>query len=183
MEAMPMRSIETTRYTTAPLFKWRMPEKVLSILDLDQICETCDSIKDSEIQKLKKENEKLLSLIEFLQEEIKSFELKTALNEKAISLKEMVKEFTSTPDGQSALQEAFKERVKEWKQLVNLGQMSRIKYYRLIKGMDQKTLADRLGTAQPNISRIERPGYNIPTKTLKQLNKIFRVKKEDLIGD
>jgi len=70
-----MRSIETTRYTTAPLFKWRMPEKVLSILDLDQICETCDSIKDSEIQKLKKENEKLLRLIEFLQEEIKSFEL------------------------------------------------------------------------------------------------------------
>lgn len=178
-----MRSIEKIRYITVPLFTWRMPEKVSSILDLDQIYETRDSIKDGEILKLKKENETLLRQIEFLQDEIKSLELKTALNEKAITLKEMVKEFTSTPDGQSALQEAFEERAKEWEQLVNLGQMSRIKYYRLVKGMDQKTLARRLGTAQPNISRIEKPGYNVPTKTLKQLTKIFSVKMEDLIGD
>lgn len=174
---------EKFRYAPKLAYNWNIQPQTISIYDLDQICETCDSIKDSEIQKLKKENEKLLRLIEFLQDEIKSFELKTALNEKAISLKEMVKEFTSTPDGQSALQEAFKERAKEWKQLVNLGQMSRIKYYRLINGIDQKTLADKLETAQPNVSRIERPGYNVPTKTLKQLNKIFRVKMEDLIGD
>jgi ribosome-binding protein aMBF1 (putative translation factor) len=95
----------------------------------------------------------------------------------------MVREVTSTPEGKRAWEAAWKEQFSEWKELVKQGKMSRIKYHRLINGIDQITLAKRLGTAQPNISRIERPGYNVPTKTLKQLAKIFKVRMEDLIGD
>jgi len=62
------------------------------------------------------------------------------------------------------------------------GAISRVKYYRLVNGMDQKTLAERLGTVQPNVSRIERPGYNVPVVKLKKIAKIFNVKMEDLIG-
>ncbi|MBI4849836.1 MAG: helix-turn-helix transcriptional regulator [Nitrospirae bacterium] len=49
--------------------------------------------------------------------------------------------------------------------------------------MDQAALARKLRTAQPNICRIERPGYNVPIITLEKLAKIFKVKKGDLIGD
>jgi len=180
---MSMRSFEIIKYTSTHLFKWQMPEKTFSIYDLDEICETCDSIKDSEIEKLKSENKKLKKLVDFLRTEVKSLELKTALSEKAVSLKEMVGEFTTTPEGQKSWEKAWKDQFDEWRELMKQGKMSRIKYYRLINGIDQITLAKRLGTAQPNISRIEKIGYNVPTKTLKALAKIFSLKMEDLIGD
>lgn len=141
------------------------------------------SIKDKEIEDLKAKNAKLEKLVDFLGNEIKSLELKTALSEKAVPLKKIVKEFTSTPEDKTAWQKAWKEQFNEWNEIVKQGKMSRIKYYRLINGLDQETLAKKLGTAQPNISRIEKTGYNVPTKTLKALAKIFSVKMEDLIGD
>lgn len=156
---------------------------IFSIRDLDEICETCDSVKDREIEQLKAENKKLSKLVEFLRREVRSLELKTALEAKAVPLKAIVEDVTSTPEGKRAWEAAWKEQFSEWKELVKQGKMSRIKYHRLINGIDQITLAKRLGTAQPNISRIERPGYNVPTKTLKQLAKIFKVRMEDLIGD
>jgi len=129
------------------------------------------------------ENRKLKKLVRFLKDELRALELKTALDEKAVPLKEMVEVFTSTPEGKRAWERAWKEQHEEWEELLRQGKMSRIKYYRLLNGMDQKTLAKKLGTAQPNISRIERVGYNVPTKTLKKLAKIFGVRMEDLIGD
>jgi len=164
-------------------FKWQMPQKTLTIDDLDEICETCDSIKGKENRKLKTANTKLKKLVNFLEEEIRTLELKTAVSEKAVPLKKIVKEFTSTPEGKRAWQEAWDERAEEWLQLANKGKISKVKYYRLINGMDQATLAKKLKTAQPNICRIEKPGYNVPVKTLDRLAKIFKVKKGDLIGD
>jgi ribosome-binding protein aMBF1 (putative translation factor) len=160
-----------------------MPSQVRSTLSKDDICEICDSIKDKEIEELKNENKKLMKLVEFLKAEIHSLELKTALTEKAVPFKKIIKEFTSTPAGKTAWQEAWDERSDEWKKLIQQGKISRIKYYRLINGMDQATLAKKLKTAQPNICRIERPGYNVPIITLEKLAKIFKVKKGDLIGD
>ena len=93
----------------------------------------------------------------------------------------MVEEFTSTPEGKATWDKAWIEQSGEWTELVRQGKMSQIKYYRLINGIDQKTLAEKLRTAQPNISRIEKAGYNVPTKTLKKLTEIFGVKMEDLI--
>ncbi len=146
-------------------------------------CDICHSIDDHEIDKLKSENKKSKKLITFLRSEIVSLELKTAATEKAVPLKDIVKEFTSTAEGKKAWKDAWQEQITEWTALVEGGKISRIKYLRLINSMDQATLANKLETAQPNISRIEKPGYNIPVKTLEKLAKIFKVKKGDLIGD
>ena len=109
--------------------------------------------------------------------------LKTALEAKAVPLEKMVSKVTSTPEGKESWDKAWKEQFAEWQALVKQGKMSKIKYYRLINGIGQISLAKELGMAQPNISRIEKPGYNVPTRTLKKLAKIFGVKMEDLIGD
>ena len=174
---------EKIKYTPEPCLRWQMPFQIITELSPDEICEACDSLIKEENEKLKDENKKLKKLIEFLKSEIRSLELKTALTQKAIPIKKIVSEFTSTQEGKDAWEKAWKEQFDEWKELMKQGKMSKIKYYRLINGIDQITLAKKLGTAQPNISRIERPGYNVPTKTLKQLVKIFGVRMEDLIGD
>ncbi|MEW6600942.1 MAG: helix-turn-helix domain-containing protein [Nitrospirota bacterium] len=181
-----MGSVEEIRYKKATLFKWQMPSnvsKVFSISDLDKICESCESVKNDEIRKLKSENAKLKKLVEFLRKEMQSLELKTAIHEKSVPLKKIVKEVTSTPEGKKAWETAWKEQNDEWADLLTKGKISRIKYYRLVNGMDQATLARKLKTAQPNIVRIERPGYNVPISTLEKLAKIFKVKKGDLLGD
>ncbi|MBI4849835.1 MAG: hypothetical protein HY808_14895 [Nitrospirae bacterium] len=90
-----------------------MPSQVRSTLSKDDICEICDSIKDKEIEGLKNENKKLKKLVEFLKAEIHSLELKTALSEKAIPIKKIIKEFTSTPEGKAAWQAAWDERAEE----------------------------------------------------------------------
>lgn len=177
-------ALEKLRYNIpTSSFQWQIPSQTYSQLSLGDACEIRDSLKDKEIEKLKTKIAKLEKLIEFLNSEIKSLELKTALSEKAVPLKKIVKEFTSTSEGKTAWQKAWKEQFDEWNKLVKQGKMSRIKYHRLISGMDQGILAKKLGTAQPNISRIERLGYNVPIKTLKQLTKIFKVRMENLIGD
>lgn len=177
-----MISPEKLRYTPVSLYRWEYPSQVIPLVELDKICETCDSIKDKHIEKLKAENRKLKKHIAFLQNEIQALELKTALTAKAVPLEDMVAEVTSTPEGKKAWDEAWKEQIEKWRSQIETGTISRVKYYRLLNGMDQKTLAEKLGTAQPNVSRIERPGYNVPVVTLKKLAKIFKVKMEDLIG-
>jgi len=178
-----MIAFEEIKFNPATAYKWNIQTTMISISDLDKICDSRDSIKDKEIEKLKLENKKLKKLVEFLRNEVRSLELKTALSAKAIPLKDIVDELTSTPEGKAAWEEAWKEQFNEWQELVEQGKMSRIKYYRLINGMDQKTLAEKLGKAQPNISRIERVGYNVPIKTFKKLAEIFGVKMEDLVGE
>jgi DNA-binding XRE family transcriptional regulator len=181
---MPMSlSYEKIKYTPTPDFKWKIPSKIISELSSDDICEACDSLLKEENKKLKAENDGLKKLVTFWKSEAQSLTLKTALEAKAVPLDKMVAEVTSTPEGKAAWEEAWKEQFNEWQELVKQGKMSRIKYYRLINGIDQKTLAEKLGTAQPNISRIERVGYNVPTKTLKKIAEIFDAKVEDLVGE
>jgi DNA-binding XRE family transcriptional regulator len=156
-------------------------EGLFSVLQLDEICASCDSIKDKEIGRLKDENHKSKQLNEFYRKELQTLELRTALDAPAVSLQTMVGELTATSEGKAAWEDAWKERQAELQGFVRQGKMSKVKYFRLINNMEQKTLAEELDTAQPNISRIERPGYNVPTKTLKKLATIFGVKMEDLI--
>jgi len=177
-----MISIEKLRYAPVSAYRWEIPAKAVSIVDLDKICETYDSIKDKQLEKLKIENRKLKKHIAFLQDEVQALELKTALTAKAVPLEDMVTEITSTPEGKKAWDEAWKEQIEKWRSQMETGAISRVKYYRLLNGIDQKTLAEKLGTAQPNVSRIERQGYNVPVVTLKKLAKIFNVKMEDIIG-
>ena len=177
-----MSSLEHIIYNPTRQPQWRIPGQMRTNLG-EVKCELCDSFKDGEIEKLKAENKKLKKLVEFLRNEVRSLELKTALTEKAVPIKKVVSEFTATQEGKDAWEMAWKEQFDEWQELVKQGKMSKIKYYRLMNGIDQMTLAKELGTAQPNISRIEKPGYNVPPRTLKTLAKIFGVKMEDLIGD
>jgi len=156
----------------------------MTVYDLgldEEICKSCDSIRDKEINQLKEENKKLKQLTKFYKDEIKSLEFKAALHEEAVSIKEIAEEFTSSPEGKKAWDDAWEDRAKELKELVEQGKMSRIKFYRLLSGVDQKTLAGKLGTKQPNITRIEKPGYQPNVDTLKKLAKILGVKMEDLI--
>lgn len=176
-------SHEKIKYSFKHDWGWQIPAQIRSKFDLDEICDTCESLKDSEIIKLKTENTKLKKLLEFWRSEAQSLTLKTALEVKAVPLKKMVSELTSTPEGKESWEKAWKEQLTEWQDFVKQDKMSKIKYHRLINGMDQIALAKELGTAQPNISRIEKPGYNVPPRTLKTLAKIFGVKMEDLIGD
>jgi len=168
---------EKMMYKPTYAYTWQLPVKKSTT------CDICAVTKRSEIENLKSENSKLKKLVNFLEEEVKSLQFKTALTEKAVPFKKIVKEFTSTPEGKAAWQKAWDERADEWKKLAAAGKISRIKYYRLINGMDQATLAKKLKTAQPNVCRFERPGYNVPIMTLEKLTKIFKVKKGDLIGD
>jgi ribosome-binding protein aMBF1 (putative translation factor) len=176
-------SYEKVKYTPTLDFRWKIPSQIITRLSPDDICEACDSLLKEENKKLKAENDSLKKLVTFWQNEAQLLTLKTALEAKAIPLDKMVAEVTSTPEGRAAWEEAWKEQFNEWQEFVKQGKMSRIKFYRLINGIDQKTLAEKLGTAQPNISRIERVGYNVPSKTLKKLAEIFNVKTGDLIGD
>lgn len=178
-------SPEEIKYTPKPkpAFRWQMPSQIVGELSSDEICEACDSLKDSEIAKLKGEIQKIKKLLEFWRSEARSLMLKTATEAKAMSLKTVVDDFTSTSEGKNAWETAWKEQLDEWHSLLKQGQISKIKYYRLINGIDQVSLAKELGTAQPNISRIEKQGYNVPAATLKKLAKIFGVRMEELIGD
>lgn len=177
---------EKIAYSHKIPYQWRINANITGISsakELDEICATCDSIRGKEIERLKGENKKLKQQLDFLRGELQALELRTAPDAPAVSLQTMADELTATPEGKAAWEGAWNEREAEWRALVKGGRMSKVKYHRLRNGMDQKTLAERLGTAQPNISRIERPGYNVPTKTLKQLAAIFGMKVEDLIGD
>ena len=178
-----MKSTEKITYYPVQPFTWQMPDRLYSRHDLDELCESCDSIRDKQIEELQADNKKLRKIAEFLRTEIKAFELETAITRKAVPVKKMVNEVTSSPEGKGAWEKVWQEQFTKWQTLVRQGKMSKMKYYRLINGMDQAELSRRLGTAQPNISRIEKPGYNVPVKTLKKLAKIFHIKVEDIIGD
>jgi len=174
------------KYLGKAPFRWILTDETTAALiptaRLDEICATYDSIKDKEIEKLEKKNSELRKLLDFWRNEAQSLTFKTALTAKAVPLEDMVAEVTSTPEGEKAWDEARKKQNEEWQSQMEAGAISRVKYYRLLNGIDQKTLAEKLGTAQPNVSRLERPGYNVPVVKLKKLAKIFNVKMEDLIG-
>jgi DNA-binding XRE family transcriptional regulator len=177
---------EKAIYSHKMPYHWIITEQTVATLVSaaisEEICATCDSIKDKEIARLEKTNRELRKLLEFWRNEAQAMTLKTALTAKAVPLEDMVAKVTSTPEGEKAWDEARKELNAKWQSQMEAGAISRVKYYRLMNRMDQKTLAEKLGMAQPNISRIERPGYNVPVVTLKKLAKIFNVKMEDLIG-
>jgi DNA-binding XRE family transcriptional regulator len=162
---------------------WKIQPEPLATDDaaVEELCQYCNSHKDEQIMTLKKENEKLNKLVGFLKAELHNLELKTNMSEEAISIKEAIKEYSATPMGTEALNKAWGEQYSAWKDLVSRGKMSKIKYYRLISGINQHDLAKRLETKQPNIARIEKTGYQPNVDTLKKLAKIFSVKVEDLI--
>ncbi len=163
---------------------WKTQQASSAILDdaiVDELCQYCNSPKDEQVLALKRENQKLSKLVKFLQAELRALELKTNLRENAISINDVVKEYSATSEGKSSLKKAWDEQYKEWSDFVKNGEMSKIKYYRLISGVSQIDLAKRLNTKQPNIARIEKVDYQPNVDTLKKLAKIFSIRVEELI--
>jgi ribosome-binding protein aMBF1 (putative translation factor) len=136
-------------------------------------CEHCDSLKS--------ENKKLKKMIELLQQEVDAFQLKNLTKEKAVPLVDVYNSVVSSPEDLKEWALAWKEQKAEWQNLVKTKKMSKIKYYRLVRGLDQKQMADKLKMKQPNIARIEKVGHTPHVKTLKKIADILSVTLEDLI--
>lgn len=94
---------------------------------------------------------------------------------------DVIAKYTSTEKGKKALQKAEEELHKELHQQVMEGKLNRVKYYRLINNMDQKTLAKLSGIKQPNISRIEKLDYTADTDTYKKIAKGFKINYKELL--
>jgi len=94
---------------------------------------------------------------------------------------DIITRYTSTDSGKKAMQKAEDDLHRELYQEVLDGKLNRIKYYRLLNNMDQKTLAQLSGIKQPNISRLERPGYTADRATYNKLAKVFNINYKELL--
>jgi DNA-binding XRE family transcriptional regulator len=94
---------------------------------------------------------------------------------------DVIAKYTSTDKGKKAMQKAEDELHRELYQEVLAGKLNRVKYYRLVNNLDQKTLARRSGIKQPNISRLEKPGYIADADTYKKLAKVFKINYKELL--
>jgi len=180
---MQMKTLDIKYISNPTKYFWKTQPEPLALDDatVAELCQHCNSMKDEQIVTLKKDNEKLHKLVKFLEAELRQLELKTNVSEKAILIKDAVKEYSATPGGKVSLKKAWDDQYKEWNDLVGNGEMSKIKYHRLVSGINQHDLARMLKTKQPNIARIEKVGYQTNVDTLKKLAKIFSIRVEELI--
>jgi DNA-binding Xre family transcriptional regulator len=88
------------------------------------------------------------------------------------------------PDERSK-QAYLKEKTRMDQELVDnirAGKVNPIRGWRILKGMDQKTLVELTGISQPNLSRLEKAGASTPTvATLRKIASALNVPIEDLI--
>lgn len=94
---------------------------------------------------------------------------------------DVIARYTSSEKGKKAMQKAEKELHEELRQEVLDGRLNKVKYYRLVNNIDQKTLAQLSGIKQPNISRLEKPGYTADADTYKKLASVFNINYKELL--
>ena len=98
-----------------------------------------------------------------------------------VDIEDMITEIRSTPRGEDAWQSARRAREAGLHDAVRVGKMSNVKYYRFLRGLTQKRLAQLVGTKQSNISRYERPSYKPGRSTLEKLANALQVEEADLL--
>ena len=65
---------------------------------------------------------------------------------------------------------------------IRAGRVNPIRGWRVLRGMDQKTLVNLTGIRQPNLARLEKPDAPTPTvSTLRKIASALGVSIEDLI--
>ena len=94
---------------------------------------------------------------------------------------DIIAKYTTTEAGKTAFQLAEQELHGELRQEVLAGKLNKVKYYRLTSSMDQKTLSDRTGIKQSNLSRIERLGYEADVETYKKIAEVFNIDYKELL--
>jgi DNA-binding XRE family transcriptional regulator len=102
-------------------------------------------------------------------------------SESLIDIDNIIAQYTATKEGKQKWAKAEKELNDELYQEVLSGKMNKIKYYRIINKMDQKTLAELSQIKQPNISRIENLGYIADNKTYMKIAKVFGISYKELL--
>jgi DNA-binding Xre family transcriptional regulator len=130
---------------------------------------------------LKAELKKERGKVEFLLKRVRVLENLTAGTMKPRPIEDLSQRLRSLSGGDVIWRQAEAQRSQEHRDGVERGKMSKIKYHRLRRKIDQKTLADALGTKQANISRLERPGYRPRIGTLEKLAKALAVSMADLL--
>ncbi len=94
---------------------------------------------------------------------------------------DLITKYTATDAGKKAFQQAQEELHAELRQDVLTGKLNKVKYYRLINSMDQKTLSGLTGIKQSNLSRVERAGYTADIDTYKKIAEVFNIDYKELL--
>ncbi len=152
------------------LFDWR-PSTTVAGTDL----------LAAENEALKADLKRERARVEFLLKRLDDLENLAAGIRKPKPIEGLAQRLRSLSGGTASWRQAEADRLEEHKDAVESGKMSKIKYHRLLKKMDQKTLANALRTKQSNISRLEKPGYQPRIGTLEKLAKALAVNITDLL--
>jgi DNA-binding Xre family transcriptional regulator len=86
------------------------------------------------------------------------------------------------PDARLLLQEVKASIQNQYLVAAEKGQISKIRAWRIVRGLDQNSLAARASMTQPEISRAERPGHVAKMKgeTLRRIALALQVRIDDL---
>ena len=172
---------------TTPVFaqQWFVYGK--APFDFVDLVKECKELR----QKYSQSEERAQFLADFLDERLPSwrdeydmYARKRVLREAGlIPIEDVIAKARSTPEGEKAWQEAERVRDQELKERLNDGEISRIKYHRLLKKMQQGELAERVGTQQPNIARYERIDHQgrVRVQTLEKIAAALEVNVKDLL--
>jgi len=101
-------------------------------------------------------------------------------DKKAFSECDMLQMLFGDPEGQAIYKNEKTRLFADLYDNVRSGKVSPIKYFRILRGIDQKTLSKRTGIPQPNISRSEHLGYRSSLKSLERIAKALDVSVDDL---
>jgi hypothetical protein len=101
--------------------------------------------------------------------------------EKEIDINDYIATLTTTDKGRMLWEKASAKFEDELWGKVTSGEISKIKYYRIIKNIDQKTLSKSTGLLQPNISRIEKPGAKPSIANYKKIAKALDIDYKELL--
>lgn len=93
----------------------------------------------------------------------------------------MIEELRSTPAGEVAWNQVQRDRAHARREAKNSGQLSKIRYWRMEKGLTQRELAIAMKSQQSDISRYERPSYRAGRRTLEKVAKALRISISELL--
>jgi DNA-binding XRE family transcriptional regulator len=96
-------------------------------------------------------------------------------------LDDLIEELKATEWGRRAYEEADREWEEQAGELIHKGRLSRLRYQRIKAGLTQEALAHLSGIQQPNLQRLERPGYRGRLATYQRVAKALGCDYRELL--